>query len=252
MEIPPLHVALDVGCRRHRAAIGSAQGHVLAEFDVEHSAAGFADFFRRIEAQRHAQQPVWVAMEGCNGYARPLDAQVRQHGYRLLNVNNLKLARFKELFPGPAKTDALDTQRMLELLRVHAQVPLAKGIVHDVGDVPAANTQLQRLMRRRRQLVAEKVRIGNRMQADLHAVSPGLLPITPQCRQSVVLRFAQLPRRLATDCPATAAHPAPAPPGGRQARGHHRAMAAPRPFCRRRAVGGADDRRRCPPPAHPA
>ena len=178
MEIPPLHVALDVGCRRHRAAIGSAQGHVLAEFDVEHSAAGFADFFRRIEAQRHAQQPVWVAMEGCNGYARPLDAQVRQHGYRLLNVNNLKLARFKELFPGPAKTDALDTQRMLELLRVHAQVPLAKGIVHDVGDVPAANTQLQRLMRRRRQLVAEKVRIGNRMQADLHAVSPGLLPIT--------------------------------------------------------------------------
>ena len=178
MEAAALHVALDVGCRRHRAAIGNSQGGVLAEFDVEHSAAGFAEFFRRIEAQRERQQPVWVAMEGCNGYARPLDRQVRARGYRLLNVNNLKLARFKELFPGPAKTDALDTHRMLELVRVQAQVPLAKRIVQEVRDVPAANAKLQRLMRRRRQLIAEKVRIVNRMQAELHAVCPGLLAIT--------------------------------------------------------------------------
>lgn len=178
MEAQALHVALDVGCRRHRAAIGNAQGRVLAEFDVEHNAVGFADFFRKIEGQRNPQQPVWVAMEGCNGYARPLDRKVREHGYRLLNVNNLKLARFKEIFPGPAKTDALDTHRMLELLRVQTQVPLAKGVVHEVCDVPAANAKLQRLTRRRRQLISEKVRILNRMQAELHAVSPGLLGIT--------------------------------------------------------------------------
>lgn len=178
MEAQALHVAVDVGCRRHRAAIGNPQGRVLAEFDVEHNAAGFTDFFRRIEEQRDRQQPVWVAMEGCNGYARPLDRQVREHGYRLLNVNNLKLARFREIFPGPAKTDALDTHRMLELLRVQTQVPLAKGIVHEVREVPAANTKLKRLTRRRRQLISEKVRIINRMQAELHAVCPGLLAIT--------------------------------------------------------------------------
>jgi len=38
-------------------------------------------------------------MEGYNGYARPLDSRVRQRGYRLYNMNNLKLARFKEIFP---------------------------------------------------------------------------------------------------------------------------------------------------------
>ena len=173
-----LQVAVDVGCRRHHAAIGNAQGRVLAEFEVEHTTAGFEEFFRRIEAQRDHEQPVWVAMEGCNGYARPLDQQVRARGYRLLNINNLKLARFKELFPGPAKTDSLDTHRMLELLRVQSQVPLAKRIVREVREVPAANAKLQRLTRRRRQLIAEKVRIGNRMQAELHAVCPGLLAIT--------------------------------------------------------------------------
>ena len=178
MDGEALQVAVDVGCRRHHAAVGNAHGRVLAEFDVEHSPAGFEDFFRRIEEQRDHQQPVWVAMEGCNGYARPLDQQVRARGYRLLNIHNLKLARFKELFPGPAKTDALDTHRMLELLRVQAQVPLAKRIVQEVREVPLANSKLQRLTRRRRQLIAEKVRIVNRMQAELHAVCPGLLAIT--------------------------------------------------------------------------
>ena len=178
MDAEALQVAVDVGCRRHHAAIATAQGRVLAEFDVEHTPAGFEEFFRRIEAQRKGEQPVCVAMEGYNGYARPLDQQVQAHGYRLLNVNNLKLARFKELFPGPAKTDALDTHRMLELLRVQAHVPLAKRIVREVREVPLANAKLQRLTRRRRQLIAEKVRIVNRMQAELHAVCPGLLAIT--------------------------------------------------------------------------
>jgi transposase len=178
MDTQALHVAVDVGARRHRAAIGNGQGAVLAEFDVEHSATGFREFFRRVEQQRAEHQPVWVAMEGCNGYARPLDRKVRERGYRLLNVNNLKLARFKEIFPGPAKTDALDTHRMLELLRIQTQVALAKGIVHEVREVPAANAKLKRLTRRRRQLVSEKVRTVNRMQAELHAVCPGLLAIT--------------------------------------------------------------------------
>jgi hypothetical protein len=35
MEVEELHVAVDVGCRRHRVAIASARGRMLAEFDVE-------------------------------------------------------------------------------------------------------------------------------------------------------------------------------------------------------------------------
>jgi hypothetical protein len=39
-------------------------------------------------------------MEGFNGCAGPLDRMVRRRGYRLYNINNLELARFKEIFPG--------------------------------------------------------------------------------------------------------------------------------------------------------
>jgi hypothetical protein len=34
---------------------------------------------------------VVVAMEGFNGHARPMDSEIRVRGYRLFNVNNVKL-----------------------------------------------------------------------------------------------------------------------------------------------------------------
>jgi hypothetical protein len=81
-------------------AIGWPDGQVLEEFEITHRPEGFQEFFSRIEKHQKAQDcGVAVAMEGYNGYARPLDSQVRQRGYRLYNINNLKLARFKEIFP---------------------------------------------------------------------------------------------------------------------------------------------------------
>jgi len=44
--------------------------------------------------------PVAVVMEGYNGHACPLDWNPKK---RIQAPNNLKLARFREIFPGPAK-----------------------------------------------------------------------------------------------------------------------------------------------------
>ncbi|TFH06949.1 MAG: hypothetical protein E4H08_10275 [Candidatus Atribacteria bacterium] len=122
--------------------------------------------------------PVAVAMEGYNGYARPLDRLVQEKGYRLFNVNNLKLARFKGVFPGAAKTDPIDTRKILELFRPKDQLPMAKDAIQEVVSMPLVNEKLKRLSRRRRRLVIEKMRVLNRMQADLQAVCPELLAAT--------------------------------------------------------------------------
>jgi transposase len=152
---------------------------MLEEFDVEHNAAGLAEFFARIERLRaKLGWPVAVAMEGYNGWARPLDRQVLLRGWRLYNVNNLKLARYKEIFPAPSKSDAVDTRRMLELFRLHGQLRVARNVLQEVAPVPLENDQLKRFTRRRRQLVGEKGRVLNRLQSDLQAVCPGLLSIT--------------------------------------------------------------------------
>jgi len=190
MNLQTLRVGIDVGSTRHRVAVGLPDGKLIDEFDVDHHADGFSQFFRRIGLleERH-QLPVSVAMEGYNGWARPLDAQIRRHGWQLYSVNNLKLARYKEIFPAPAKTDAIDARRILELFQLAARLPVARNALQEVKPKPVVNEQLKRLTRRRKQLVHERVRIVNRLQADLHAVCPGLVAITGDIANVWFLNF---------------------------------------------------------------
>ena len=185
-----LRVSVDVGYRRHSVAIGLPSGEVLEEFEIEHRLEGFEDFFSRIEKHNHKQgYSVAVAMEGYNGYARPLDSMVRQRGYRLYNINNLKLARFKEIFPGSAKSDRIDARKGLELFQLRDHLPLAKEVLQEVSGTPQHNEVLKRLTRRRRRLVNERVRVVNNLQADLQAVCPGLLEITSEASNQWFLNF---------------------------------------------------------------
>jgi transposase len=185
-----LRVSVDVGCRRHSVAIGLSDGQVLEEFEITHRPEGFQEFFSRIEKhQKERGCGVAVAMEGYNGYARPLDSLVRQHGYRLYNINNLKLARFKEIFAGAAKKDRIDARKGLELFQLRDHLPLAKDVLQEVTGTSQENEILKRLTRRRRRLVNERVRVVNNLQADLQAVCPGLLEITTEASNQWFLNF---------------------------------------------------------------
>ena len=176
---PQLCVSVDIGCRQHSVAIGLPNGDLLDEFDILHRPEGFKQFFERIDhhCRQHGKE-VAVAMEGYNGYARPLDSLVKMRGYQLYNINNLKLARFKEIFPAAAKNDRIDACKGLELFQLRDHLPLAKDVLQEVMPTPQENDMLKRLSRRRRALVNEKSRLQGRLQTDLHAVCPGLLDIT--------------------------------------------------------------------------
>lgn len=192
LETIPLEVrvSVDIGSHQHRVAIGLSSGEVLEEFDIVHQAEGFAHFFCRIDLyQQQYACPVAVAMEGYNGYARPLDTMIRARDYRLYNINHLKLARFKEIFPGAAKTDALDARKGLELFPLRDPLPMAKKVLQEVAATPEENDILKRLTRRRRHLVREKGRVLNRLQGDLPAVCPGMLEMTNDAGNLWFLRF---------------------------------------------------------------
>ena len=171
--------AIDVGSKSHWVGIGLSEGTLLDEFEVCHDQRGFENFFRRVEVHRSRfKRPVLVAMEGYNGWARPLDSQIQRRGYTLFNVNNLKLARYKEIFTAPAKNDQIDARKMLELFHLRESLPLAKDVLQEVKERPDENQRLKRVTRRRRQLVQEKVRVVSRLQSDLKAVCPELTAIT--------------------------------------------------------------------------
>ncbi len=102
---------------------------------------------------------------------------VLARGWQLNNINNLKMARFKEVFPGAAKTDAIDARRGLELFQIKDHLPTAKDVLQVVAESPRENQIRKQLSRRRRRLVNERVRVSNNLQADLQAVCPSLLTL---------------------------------------------------------------------------
>jgi len=185
-----LHVSVDVGCYQHDISVGLANGKFLGRFEINHNKAGFADFFHKIEQYKKSSNGhVSVAMEGYNGHARPLDSLIQSNNYRLLNINNLKLARFKEIFPGAAKTDPIDSRKGLELFQLQQTLPLAKNVLQEVHFIPQVNQELKRLTRRRRRLVNERVSYINTLQSDLRALSPGLVEITKDVKNVWFLNF---------------------------------------------------------------
>lgn len=174
-----IRVCMDIGSRLHRVGIGLSNGPLLEAFDMAHTPEGIAEFFNKIDSYvSRYNMPVSVAMEAYNGYARPIDQQVLAKGYRLFNVNNNKLAQFKKVFPGPAKTDEIDTQKMYELFSLSDHLPLSKKVLQEVIRAPEVNEKLKRLTRRRRALVDEKIPLVNRMHSDIQACIPGLLETT--------------------------------------------------------------------------
>jgi len=135
-----IRVSIDVGSHRHSVAIGLPTGEVLEEFDLLHRPEGFDLLFAHVERyQRRYGGEVAVAMEGYNGWARPLDTLVRRHGYRLFNINHLKLARFKEIFPAAAKNDRIDARKGLELFQLCDHLPVARGVLQEVAATPLEN-----------------------------------------------------------------------------------------------------------------
>lgn len=189
-EAYEIRVCMDIGSASHQVAIGLSTGEILEEFDIAHTPQDINIFFNKIEAyKKHHQLPVVVAMEGYNGHARPIDKYVLNKGYKLININNHKLAQFKKVFPGASKSDVIDTRKMFELFTLRDYLPLAKNALQKVVPIPEINEKLKRITRRRRLLVNEKVRIVNRFQSDLNAISPGFLEITGSADNLWFLRF---------------------------------------------------------------
>jgi transposase len=185
-----IRVSIDVGCYQHSVAVGLSTGELIDEFEIDHNQQGFDRFFDKIhDIESRYLAPVSVAMEGYNGWARPLDQHILSHGYTLFNINNLKLARFKEVFPSAAKTDAIDARKGLELFTLSDHLPLAKNCLQRIEKPDQINIKLKRYSRRRRRLVDEKVRIKGAMHSDLQSISPELLSLTKNIDQSWFLNL---------------------------------------------------------------
>ena len=162
-------------------------------------------------------------MEGYNGYARPLDSMVRQHGSAVQHQQP-EAGTVQGDLSGSAKSDRNDARKGLELFQLRDHLPLAKEVLQEVLGTPQENEVLKRLTRRRRRLVNERVRVVNNLQADLQAVCPGLLEIT-RSGQSVVFKLSSQCGYPCAAGPASKSDFAEDPCGGQKVCKPHRGLA---------------------------
>ena len=176
-----LYVGIDV-CEAH---LDVATSPAAKQWQFSNDARGI----RALVKQTARLKPVLVVMESTGGCEVGAAAALAVADLPVAVINPRQVRDFGRSRGILAKTDAIDTRKILQLFVLKEHLPMAKDALQEVVAGPAVNEKLKRLSRRRRRLVNERVRVLNCMQADLQAVCPELLAITHRARNVWFLRF---------------------------------------------------------------
>ena len=168
---------IDVGSEQHHVIIMDDKEKILYDREVAHK---FNDFheaigeFRKIETKEKVT--IEFAMEGKNGYGSPFDRLLIENGFRLYNVDNLKLKRFKDVFGAEWRNDRRDAKMLAKMLQLREHVDNGKEKAFiEVTKMPGVNEKLKILSRHQQSLINEKIRIQNRLRKRLLEICPDIL-----------------------------------------------------------------------------
>jgi hypothetical protein len=168
---------IDVGSERHHVIVMDDKEKILYDREVAHK---FSDFHEAIEEFREIERKEKVtiefAMEGKNGYGSPFDRLLIENGFKLYNVDNLKLKRFKDVFGAEWRNDQRDAKMLSKMLKLREHVDKGKEKAFiEVIKMPGVNEKLKVLSRYQQSLINEKTRMQNRLRKRVQEVCPDIL-----------------------------------------------------------------------------
>jgi transposase len=168
---------IDIGSESHHVIIMDGTGEVLYDRKVAHKFSKFHEAireFRGIEEKQRGE--ITFAIEGKNGYGAPFDRILMENGFKLYNVDNLKLRRFRDVFGAEWRNDRRDAKMLAKMLRLkdHMDAEEEKAFIA-IEKTLAVHEKLRILSRHQQSLIDEKVRIQNRLRKRLLEVCPDIL-----------------------------------------------------------------------------
>ena len=175
-EMNSLSGGIDIGSASHHVIIMDDSGKTLCDRKVAHRFSEFREAigeFKGIEKQQQGE--ISFAIEGKNGYGAPFDRMLLENGFKLYNVDNLKLRRFRDVFGAEWRNDRRDAKMLAKMLKLkeHMDAEEDKAFVA-VEKTPAVNEKLRILSRHQQSLIDEKVRIQSRLGKRLLEVCPDI------------------------------------------------------------------------------
>ncbi len=150
---------IDVGSERHHVIIMNDKEKILYDREIAQKYSAFHEAieeFREIETKEKVI--IEFAMEGKNGYGSPFDRLLIGNGFRLYNVDNLKLRRFKDVFGAEWRNDRRDAKMIAKMLQLREHVDKGKEKAFiEVTKMPGVNEKLKILSRHQQSLINEKI-----------------------------------------------------------------------------------------------
>ena len=151
-------------------------GKVLYDRKVAHSFREFRDVIGKFkEFEEKEQGEIAFAIEGKNGYGAPFDRMLLESGFKLFNVDNLKLRRFREVFGAEWRNDRRDAKMLAKMLTLKDHMDVEEKAFIAIEKTPAVNEKLRILSRHQQSLIDEQTRIQNRLKKRLLEVCPDIL-----------------------------------------------------------------------------
>jgi len=114
---------IDIGSENHHVIIMDDTGKILYDRKVAHRFSEFRKAigeFKGIEEQHQGE--IIFAIEGKNGYGAPFDRILMENGFKLYNVDNLKLRRFRDVFGAEWRNDKRDAKMLAKMLKLKDHV----------------------------------------------------------------------------------------------------------------------------------
>ena len=168
---------IDIGSESHHVIIMDDNGKILCDRKVAHKFREFREAieeFKEIEKQHQGE--ITFAIEGKNGYGAPFDRMLIESGFKLYNVDNLKLRRFRDVFGAEWRNDRRDAKMLAKMLKLRDYMDTEEETAFiAVQKTPAVHEKLRILSRHQQSLIDEKVRIQNRLRKRLLEVCPDIL-----------------------------------------------------------------------------
>jgi transposase len=191
MKVKELSGGIDVGSAYHHVVVLDEGGKPLYDRKVSHRLEAFRDAIEELrEKERIVGGKISFGMEGRNGYGAPFDRILRESGFPLYNIDNLKLRRFRDVFGAAWRNDRRDARMLAKLMKLRYQLngEREKAFI-PVQRVPLVHEKLKIISRHQEELISEKVRLCNRLGKKLLEVSPGILDMFKKVESKKLLRL---------------------------------------------------------------
>jgi transposase len=191
MKVKELSGGIDVGSAFHHVVVLDEEGKHLYDRKVAHRLDEFRGAIEELkEKERETGGRISFGMEGRNGYSAPFDRILRESGFRLYNIDNLKLKRFREVFGAEWRNDRRDARMLAKLMKLRYQLngEREKAFIL-VRRIPLVHEKLKIFSRHQEELISEKVRLCNRLQKKLLEICPGILDMFKKVQSKQLLRI---------------------------------------------------------------